>query len=192
MYGSFIFFTRWELNFYALLRISSIVTILLEAINSLAQVVCSAKSTCVKGVGDVDWDILLTQLSLLDGKGVKNTNWGVCIEAAGIGSIYIKDTCASKTICTGEAFYTSAYVKGAFVKGACIGSIYTRSAGAIEYLVMHLQFFWILEIRDGRLKIWVDRLMLICLKLRFICILRFVCRLISGCQLIYICRLLWK
>ncbi len=36
-----------------------------------------------------------------------------------------------------------------------------------------------------------DRLMLIWLELRFICILRSVCRLISGCQLMHVCRLLW-
>ena len=77
------------------------------------------------------------QPSLSDDKVAKDTNRVACIGAAGIGSIYTRDTCARSTSAGNTFFARSACIKGAFVGDTHSKNTYARDASAIKYLGMH-------------------------------------------------------
>lgn len=61
-----------------------------------------------------------------------------------ISNSWLENTCA-------RAFY----IKGIDIERAYNESTCISSPGAVKYLEMHLQSFWILEVEDIRLKIQV-------------------------------------
>ena len=76
-----------------------------------------------------------------DDKDTKRTNRVACIGAAGIGSTYTRDTCTRGTD-VGDTFSAGgAYVKDAFVGGACDESTYAGDASTRE-CIRNLFEFW--------------------------------------------------
>lgn len=52
-------------------------------------------------------------------------------------------------------FCPASSIKGACTGNTCFGATYVSSVGAVKHLEMHLQSFWILEVRSTGLKIQV-------------------------------------
>lgn len=162
-----------EWLFYILLAISSGMTILSRIINSLGVTTLETSflssllisiffsvnvsnlltcfrgflsylqlcSTSAKGIKSADWDMILTRPSLSDGKVIY-------IEVVNIGSSYTRDTCANRDTSTRKAFSVrDACVKDIFVTSICAESTSARSANALKHSEVHLQSFWISELK---------------------------------------------
>ena len=114
---------------YVLLGTSSKVTFFLGVIDSLVEIVCFARNTCVK-------------CTSTEGANTESTD----IKAAGTKSACIRDT---------STYASGAYIEGAcgmdtYIKNICIDSVST-----IEYSEMHLQFIRNLKVGGAGLEIQV-------------------------------------
>ena len=110
----------------------------IEDISAYTENACT-KSTCARGKYDKG---VCTRGACIKASYGKIT----CIGDASIGNTCGRVACIGNTSARG-ACARSAYVKGVFVGGDCVGSTCARSVGAVEHLGIHLQFFWISEVK---------------------------------------------